>query len=129
MPQGVVLVVEDDEATAALLAEVLTAEGYWVTRVAAPGDALALLTVAGSDAFGLVLSRPFSQQGDPYAFLGQLRAATDAPIAICARTPAPVYVDYRRYGYAGLLAEPFDLADVKALVTSLAPPADEPVSA
>ena len=36
MSQGAVLVIEDDEAIAALLAEVLTAEGYHVTRVAGP---------------------------------------------------------------------------------------------
>src|SRR5205823_9286036 len=59
MSQGAVLVIEDDEAIAALLAEVLTAEGYRVTRVAGPGDALALLTLAGPDAFDVVLSRPF----------------------------------------------------------------------
>src|SRR5437879_2902016 len=100
MLQGTVLVIEDDEAIAALLAEVLTAEGYRVMGVDGPRDALALLTVAGPDAVGLVLSRPFSQeQADPYAFLGQLRARTNAPIAICVRVPTLAYADYRRRGY------------------------------
>ena len=130
MSQGAVLVIEDDEVIAALLAEVLTAEGYRVTRVAGPGDALALLTLAGPDAFDVVLSRPFSRQrADPDAFLGQLQARTNAPIVICARLPAPVYADNRRRGSAGFLAEPLDLADLMALVTSLAPTADEPVHA
>ena len=127
MAQGMVLVIEEDEAIAALLADVLTAEGFRVTRVAGPGDALALLTVAGPDAVDLVLSQPFAQQqDDPDAFLGQLRARTTAPIAICARVPASAYADYRRRGYAGFLAEPFDLTDLLALVTSLAPTAHEP---
>ena len=130
MSQGAVLVIEDDEAIAALLAEVLTAEGYHVTRVAGPGDALALLTLAGPNAFDVVLSQPFSRQrADPDAFLGQLRSGTNAPIVICARHPAPVYADSWRRGYAGFLAEPFDLADLMALVTSLAPTAAEPVRA
>ena len=130
MSQGAVLVIEDDEAIAALLADVLRAEGYRVTRMVGPGDALALLTAAGPDAFDVVLSQPFSRQrADPDAFLGQLRARTNAPIVICARLPAPVCADNWRRGSASFLAEPLDLADLMALVTSLAPTADEPVRA
>ena len=40
----------------------------------------------------------------PYGcpFCSSACGAAGAPIAICARVPAPVYTDDRRYGYAGL---------------------------
>jgi CheY-like chemotaxis protein len=108
-----VLVIEDDEAIAALLVDVLTEEGYIPTVRTTPDAALALLRSEGCGAFHLVLSNPFAEsQACPYAFVEHLRALTAAPIVICSAAPPRRYADYHTRGYAGFLAEPFDLTDL-----------------
>ena len=117
-----VLVIEDDEAIAALLVDVLTEEGYIPTIRTTPDAALALLRSEGCAAFHLVLSNPFAEsQACPYAFVEHLRALTAAPIVICSAAPPTRYADYHTRGYAGFLAEPFDLTDLMALVRALCP--------
>ena len=111
-----------------LFAEVLTDEGYLMEGMATAHDALARLTVAGPNAFDIVLSTPFWHlRADPYAFLEQLCAVTTTPIVICTRAPTSVYADYRQRGYAGFLPEPFSLERLIALAASLCTP-DEPAS-
>jgi CheY-like chemotaxis protein len=115
-----VLVLEDDAAVAALLAGVLTEEGYTVTGCSSPQDGLALLRCTGPHAFQLVLSNPFAPPQDPYAFLEQLRPLTAAPIVICSAAPA-LFAQSQTRGYAAFLAAPFNLNDLLTVVQALCP--------
>lgn len=116
-----VLVIEDDAAIAGLFAEALTEEGYGVECALSQHDALALLRSAPYTPC-LVLSRAFvTAHGDPYVWLDLVRGHTRAPVVICARSSAQHFADYRERGYAGFLAEPFDLEDLTAQLVSLCP--------
>ena len=78
------LVIEDDDAVAALFSEVLGCKGYVVQCVGSPEEARRLLLEAGPDAVHVVLSNPFGEPDAPYAWLDQLRTLTGAPIVICS---------------------------------------------
>ncbi len=120
-----VLVIEDDAAIAGLFAEVLTEEGYGVECALSQRDALALLR-STPIAPCLVLSRAFvTAHGDPYVWLDLVRGHTRAPVVICARSSAQHFAEYRERGYAGFLAEPFDLEDLTAQIVSLCPLTNE----
>lgn len=115
-----VLLVEEANAVAEIVSEVLRDEGYAVERAASPGETLTLLSRRNADAFSLVLSAPLADPHKaPYAWLDRLRASTRAPIAIVAGYPASRYADHRQRGYDAYLEAPFDLDDLIALVRRL----------
>lgn len=115
-----VLIIESDQAIANLLMEALYDEGYQVTCVPTPREATVLFRARGSAAFDLVLSQPFTNSAsEPFERLDGLRAMTTAPIVICSRHDPARFAGYRERGYAGYLAEPFDLQDLIALVASI----------
>jgi DNA-binding response OmpR family regulator len=108
----VVLVVEDDAATRRLLTMVLREEGYDVVAV---GDAAAALTAARDRPPALVLPG-----GGGPAFLGQYRAG---PVVVASAGPD---LPARLPGVAAVLAKPFDLGELLALVERLAGPPTGP---
>jgi hypothetical protein len=76
-----VLVIEEDQTMAEVLTAALRHEGYSVSRVRSPDDAVALLAARGPGAFELVVSSPFwrpCEERDRYAWL---------PSVIMARYP------------------------------------------
>ena len=79
MAKASVLVIEEDRATADVLTDALRQEGYVVSRVNSPDDAIAVLVARGLGAFDFVLSSPFwspCEEQQRYAWL---------PSAIMAR--------------------------------------------
>lgn len=115
-----VLIVESDQTIAHVLMETLYDEGYQVTCVPTLHEASVLFRARGSAAFDLVLSQPFTNSpSEPYGQLDDLRAVTAAPIVICSRHAPARFAGYRERGYAGYLAEPFDLQDLIAMVASI----------
>lgn len=115
-----VLIVESDQTIAHVLMETLYDEGYQVTCVPSLHEASRLFRARGAAAFDLVLSQPFTNSpSEPYEQLDDLRANTTAPIVICSRHAPARFTGYRERGYAGYLAEPFELQDLIALVASV----------
>ncbi len=119
------LLVEEDEAVAALFIQVLTEDGYAVERASDPRDALVLCAARGPDAYALVWAQPVANPyHDPqarYAVLDRLRAATQAPIVICTRYPRALYADHREWGYAAVLEQPCDLQEMLDIAATLCP--------
>jgi hypothetical protein len=79
-----VLVIEEDQAMAEVLMAALRHEGYSVSRVRSPDDAVALLAARGPGAFDLVLSSPFwspCEEWDRYAWLPSAIMARGTPLA------------------------------------------------
>jgi hypothetical protein len=72
-----------------------------------------------TDGFDVVLTTPFANVLDPYAWLDRLQAQTHAAMVICLREPAQRFADYRLRGYAALLPEPCARQDLLDLVASV----------
>ena len=84
MAKTSVLVIEKDQAMAEVLTAALRQEGYVVSRVRSPGDAVALLAARGPGAFDLVLGTPFwrpCEERDRYAWLPSAIMARDTQLA------------------------------------------------
>jgi two-component system OmpR family response regulator len=113
-----ILVVDDDEAICALVAETLRDEGFRV--VAAPSHADALVALSAVR-FALVLADapPDAPALDEerWAGLDRLRAAAaTTPVIICTAYRPALFDGWRERGYADLIAKPFDLDDLAAQV-------------
>ena len=78
------LVIEEDQAMAEVLTDALRQEGYVVSHVSSPDDAVALLAARGPGAFELVVSSPFwspCEERDRYAWLPSAIMARDTQFA------------------------------------------------
>jgi CheY-like chemotaxis protein len=109
-----------DVALRPLLAEALRDEGYHVERASSPTEARALLQTHGPDAFALVLSDAFASATDPYHWLDQVRGLTRGAVVISSGWPAGLYAEHAVHGVAALLAKPFGLDDLLAVVFATA---------
>ena len=108
---GVVVVVEDDEDTRALLETVLQRRGYRVATAADGVDGLALLRA--TDAVCFVLVDLFMPQMDGFALLREMNNDPKlAPLPVCVSTSAP---DAAPQGVA-CLPKPIDLVRLFALL-------------
>ncbi|HET8631098.1 MAG TPA: response regulator [Thermomicrobiales bacterium] len=114
------LVVDDDPDIGALTAALLRDAGYRVTAVATEAAALAALAARRYD---LVLMDPLGAASgvDPgrWAALERVRAAAGGtPTVIFTAHPPAAFAEWRARGFAGLLAKPFDCADLLAAVAA-----------
>jgi DNA-binding response OmpR family regulator len=118
----VVLVVEDDADTRGLLASLLREEGYDVVAVA---DAQAALEAARQRGPAVVLLDWVLPGGGGPAFVGEYGAGAGprAPVVVASASPR---VPARLPGVAAVLAKPFDLGELLALVQRLAGPPPRP---
>jgi CheY-like chemotaxis protein len=105
-----------------MVAEVLGDEGYRVLCASSVADARVLLQTHGPDAFALVLSDAFADARDPYAWLAQLRRLTHGAVVLSSGWPAALYADHAAHGIAAVLAKPFDLDELLAVVVTAAGP-------
>jgi CheY-like chemotaxis protein len=114
-----VLLVEDDPATAALLAEWLRAEGY---RPAVARDQAQAAAALAAGRFDLVLAdslyRPGTGgAGDRWAALERLRdLARPAPVVICTAYSPAEFAGYAARGFGALVPKPFRLAALAEVV-------------
>jgi DNA-binding NtrC family response regulator len=116
-----ILVVEDDDAIAALLFDVLGAAGYRVLTAGTAEDALRILR---SFRIQLLITDALRHEigADRWSPLDPiLAAAGDAPIILCSAYDPQDYADYATRGCAAFLAKPFDVDALLALVASLLP--------
>jgi CheY-like chemotaxis protein len=125
----VVLVVEDDAATRALLRDVLEGAGYAVREAA---DGAAGLRAARAARPALVLLDLYLPGTDGWAFAAAHRRAPAprAPVVVLTADPDAA-AHAAALGAAGHLRKPFDLGELLALVRRLAagPPRRPPAEA
>jgi CheY-like chemotaxis protein len=112
-----ILIIEDDEAIAEVVRQVLSDEGYSVERARSLQQARTLLTAPDAVSWDLVLSDAvLASDGDKLSRLNDLRALTRAPIVILSGWPQTLFADYAERGFAAVVAKPFDLDDLVAVV-------------
>jgi two-component system response regulator QseB len=112
-----ILVIEDDEAIAEVLHQVLSDEGYTVEHARSPQQARALLAAPDAASWDLIISdASLARNGNPLAWLNELRALTAVPIVIVSAWPQALLADYAERGFAAVLEKPFDLDDLLAVV-------------
>ena len=109
-PRGVrVCIAEADSASAEMLRELLTSEGYRVSLALDYGDALTML---GQGRWEIALVSSFSASGqNPAAWSGLRRlvaAAGPTPVVLLTGHPLPEN-DLYDLGLAGLLRKPYDV--------------------
>jgi len=110
MPQGTVLVVDDDDSIRSALKAVLEDEGY---RVEAAGNGLEALVVCGNGLPSLIVLDLMMPKMDGVTFMEVLRRGYPCPppvLVLSASHKAPEQV--KRMGVEGYLAKPFDLDDL-----------------
>ena len=118
LPDGHLLIVEDDAATLELLHECLRDAGFRVTAAATIEAALVALV---AQRFDLVLSDAFRVFGalerDPWSALTRLRtAAGDTPCVILSANRARSFEGFAERGFAGLVLKPFDIDRLVAAI-------------
>jgi CheY-like chemotaxis protein len=115
-----VLVVEDDETTRFLLAELLGDAGYAVDAAADGAEALAALRRRRPD---LILLDVFMPRVDAPAFRALqvgIRGAADVPVLLTSATQAAdLETMARDLGAAGAIAKPFDADDLLTAIARL----------
>ena len=128
MPNGHVLVVDDDEAVGRVLAALLHQAGLGATWVADAAQALAFVDKKNADAVIADVRMPGM---DGIELLGELRRRwQDLPVLmLTAHGTIPLAVEAMKRGAADFLLKPFDrdeilLAVNKALARPAAPPVD-----
>lgn len=107
---GDILVVDDDEPTAAFIAEVLTDEGYRVRTALNPADARAIITTWQPDLALIDLLLP-GKMGDVLASDLQDDGLTNIPVIIMT-ADAQAADKLSMAGLAFCLMKPFDLHDL-----------------
>lgn len=112
-----ILIIEDDEATAEVMRQVLADEGYTVEHAASPRQARALLAAGDAASWDLVISDAvLTGDGDPRAWLNELRVLTVAPVVIVTGWLQALFADYAERGFAAVVAKPFDLDELLGIV-------------
>ncbi len=112
-----ILIIEDDEATAEVMRQVLADEGYTVEHAASPRQARALLSAGDAASWDLVISDAvLTGDGDPRAWLNELRVLTAAPVVIVTGWLQALFADYAERGFAAVVAKPFDLDELLGIV-------------
>jgi two-component system, OmpR family, response regulator MprA len=117
MPQGTVLVVDDDDSIRNALKALLEDEGYLVQ---AAGNGLEALIVCGRGLPSLIVLDLMMPKMDGVTFMEVLRRGYACPppvLVLSASQKAPEQV--KRMGVEGYLAKPFDLDDLLAAVGRL----------
>src|SRR5579883_2301211 len=96
-----ILIIEDDEATAEVMRQVLADEGYTVEHAASPRQARALLAAGDAASWDLVISDAvLTGDGDPRAWLNELRVLTAAPVVIVTGWLQALFADYAERCFA-----------------------------
>lgn len=118
--QRIILIVEDDVAIRATLADFLSSEGYQIEEAADGLEGLAAVEVRRPDLVVLDLHMPGMGGRQFMARLRGAEATRDVPVVLMtgaslAGNPVP--------GVDALLAKPFQLEDLVAAVERLAGPA------
>jgi two-component system OmpR family response regulator len=109
-----VLLVEDDESTAEVMAELLESNQFRVHRAASAADAARFSAEHRVDLVVLDLILPDS---DGLVFLIELRRHTDAPVIVCSATNRHRdAVLALRLGADDFIAKPFDIAEFEERV-------------
>lgn len=119
-----VLLIDDDETLGAVVAEVLTDEGFTVARAVSRQQARDQLALA-SEPFDLVLSDSFRPVGmSPYIWLDELKTLTSASVMILSGWQAEAFADWQERGFVAVLLKPFDLDELLTVVKRVvaAPP-------
>ena len=115
-----VLVVEDDDATRAMLSDLLSDEGYTVKAATDGAAALALLRRWRPDAIVLDVVMPKVDATVFRAVQLGLRDAADVPVLLTSATrAADLEAIGRDLGAAATIAKPFDAETFLALVARL----------
>jgi DNA-binding response OmpR family regulator len=103
-----VLLAEDDQSIAELLVDILTDEGFQVSRVTTPEAALKL---AASASWDVVLTDTFGRSYQPdspdLAFMRTL--ATRVPVVVLTAQPWAERVQPGDLGVSAIIAKPFDM--------------------
>jgi DNA-binding response OmpR family regulator len=122
-----ILIAEDDTAFRRLIAASLATDGHDVVEAADGGDMLALLEATLVEAavelrFNLVISDVRMPGWSGLEVLAGLRHYRVAPpvVLITAFGDERVHAEARRLGAAATLDKPFDLDELRALITTLA---------
>jgi DNA-binding response OmpR family regulator len=114
-----IMVVEDEPDIRELTAVALRDEGY---RVVAVADHAAALAHLRAFRFGLILADSEGVVADPWAGLQALRdAAGRSPVVIYSAHSPARFAGHAERGFARLLAKPFDLDDLLAIVRAHLP--------
>jgi CheY-like chemotaxis protein len=118
-----VLVVEDDEDTRDALGEVLADEGYSVSEASDGATALRRLRSQRPDLMLLDLGLPEMRGEELLRTKASDPALTSIPVVVLSGATRPPELP----GVAAVIAKPFDIEDVVALVRRYAgPPEDAP---
>ena len=115
-----VLVVEDDEATRAMLGELLADEGYDVKTAAEGGAGLELLRAWRPDAIVLDVVMPGVDAPVFRVLQAEIPGAADVPVLLMSATRAADLATIGRdLGAAETIAKPFDTDALLAAVARL----------
>jgi CheY-like chemotaxis protein len=111
-----VLIIEDDQDTQEVLGAILSEEGYQVSLVASPQEALKLLD---EQVFHFILTDLFTRQvDDPLGSVAALRAqAQPTPIGVMTGWNVSAEA-VQRAGFACLVKKPFGLEEMLAAVAA-----------
>ena len=116
---GVILVVDDDPVLRTLMHEVLSEEGYRVATAATFPEAVEALAHARFDLVlaDALLAGAATPTGDWWGVMERLKIlAGHAPVAIVTAASPGAFADHAERGFADVIAKPFDLDELLALV-------------
>jgi DNA-binding response OmpR family regulator len=112
-----VLLIEDDDSTADVMAELLASNQFRVERAATAADAAAF---AADHRVDLVILDLILPDADGLVFLIELRRHTDAPVIVCsASNRNRDAVLALRLGADDYVAKPFDIAELEERVRAV----------
>jgi DNA-binding NtrC family response regulator len=118
MPAIRALVVDDDDLSREMLAEVLERDGHTVALAADGSEALRRLATAGEAAFDLVISDVQMARTSGFELLAAInRAHPDTPVILVTAFADPrAAMDAVSRGAADYLTKPVDLAQLRATI-------------